>query len=171
MAVMPAQNDTTRTGIPEDNDAATAPFAQRPIVILGAGIIGCATALQLLQNGFRVTLVGEFLPGDKSILYASAWAGAAWHAAGGITDDQKYIQAVTHRYLLKMAKEDPTSGVCIVNGREYLEQAPGKNSSLWGEKVLKNVTPPSFLLFLFFLCAPFSAYIHRPNLSSSSSVH
>jgi FAD dependent oxidoreductase len=124
--------------------AVDTPFSQRPIVILGAGIIGCATALQLLQNGFQVTLVGEFLPGDKSILYASAWAGAAWHAAGGITDDQKYIQAVTHRHLLKMAQEDPSSGVCIVNGREYLEQAPGTNSSVWGEKVLKNVclSPP-----------------------------
>ncbi|OKL60976.1 hypothetical protein UA08_03292 [Talaromyces atroroseus] len=134
MAVMAI--DTSRSHLAENSSAA--PFSQRPIIILGAGIIGCATALQLLQNGFQVTLVGEYLPGDKSILYASAWAGAAWHAAGGITDDQKYIQAVTHRYLLKMAQEDPSSGVCIVNGREYLEQAPGKNSSVWGEKVLKN---------------------------------
>lgn len=116
------------------------PFAQRPVIILGAGIIGCAAAYQLLQNGFQVTLVGEYLPGDKSILYASAWAGAAWHAAAGLDGDQKYIQAVTHRHLLKMALDDSSSGVCVVKGREYLDQAPGKNSSAWGKTVLKNVS-------------------------------
>ena len=116
------------------------PFAQRPIIILGAGIIGCAAAYQLLQNGFQVTLVGEYLPGDKSILYASAWAGAAWHAAAGLDGDQKYIQAVTHRHLLKMALDDSSSGICIVKGREYLDQVPGKNSSAWGKTVLKNVS-------------------------------
>lgn len=121
------------------------PFAQRPVIILGAGIIGCAAAYQLLQNGFQVTLVGEYIPGDKSILYASAWAGAAWHAAAGLDGDQKYIQAVTHRHLLKMALDDPSSGVCIVKGREYLDQVPGKNSSAWGKTVLKNVSLSRFL--------------------------
>lgn len=135
MAVMPGQVETSRASLAE----ASVPFSQRPVVILGAGIIGCAAAYQLLQNGFQVTLVGEYLPGDQNILYASAWAGAAWHAAGGITGDQKYIQAVTHRFLLRMAQEDPSSGVCVVRGREYLEEAPGKNSPLWGKTVLKNV--------------------------------
>lgn len=114
------------------------PFAQRPIVILGAGIIGCATARQLLLNGFPVVLVAEYLPGDTNMHYASAWAGAAWHAAGGITADQRYFQAITHRHLLKMAQEEPQSGVCIVDTREYLEQAPPANSSLWGQHVVSK---------------------------------
>lgn len=114
------------------------PFAQRPIVILGAGIIGCATARQLLLNGFPVVLVAEYLPGDTNMHYASAWAGAAWHAAGGITADQRYFQAITHRHLLKMAQEEPQSGVCIVDTREYLEQAPPANSSLWGRHVVSK---------------------------------
>lgn len=115
------------------------PFAQRPIVILGAGIIGCATARQLLLNGFSVILVAEFLPGDQSIFYASNWAGAAWHAAGGITPDQRYIQAVTHRILLKMAQDHPESGVCIIDSREYLEQAPTKDSAIWARSVVSKV--------------------------------
>ncbi|EYE92057.1 FAD-dependent oxidoreductase [Aspergillus ruber CBS 135680] len=114
------------------------PFAQRPIVILGAGIIGCTTARQLLLNGFPVVLVAEYLPGDQNIFYASAWAGAAWHAAGGINPEQRYFQAVTHRHLLKMAQEDPKSGVCIVDTREFLEQAPPENSSLWGQHVVSK---------------------------------
>lgn len=126
------------------------PFAQRPIVILGAGIIGCTTARQLLLNGFPVVLVAEYLPGDQNIFYASAWAGAAWHAAGGISPEQRYFQAVTHRHLLKMAQEDPASGVCIVDTREFLEQAPAESSSLWGEKVVSNVcqaTDPKYLIY------------------------
>ncbi|KAL4746430.1 hypothetical protein BDW72DRAFT_35283 [Aspergillus terricola var. indicus] len=127
------------------------PFPQRPIVILGAGIIGCATARQLLLDGFSVILVAEFLPGDQSIFYASAWAGAAWHAASGIGADHRYIQAVTHRHLLKMARDEPGSGVCVVDGREYVEQPPLENSSAWGKTVLTKFRdlnpgeyPPNF---------------------------
>lgn len=123
----------------QENNGSTVPFAQRPIIILGAGIIGCAAARQLLLNGFQVVLVAEYLPGDQNILYASAWAGAAWHAAGGITPDQRYLQAVTHRHLLKMAQEDPESGVCVVDALEYLEQPPSKNSAIWGKTVVSNV--------------------------------
>lgn len=116
------------------------PFSQRPVVILGAGIIGCATARQLLQVGFPVVLVAEFLPGDQDISYASAWAGAAWHAAGGISPEQRYFQAVTHRVLLQMA-QDPTSGVQIVDAREYLEQEPSPDSAIWGRTVVSKVRP------------------------------
>lgn len=114
------------------------PFSQRPVVILGAGIIGCAAARQLLLQGFSVVLVAEYLPGDQHICYASAWAGAAWHAAGGITPEQRYYQAVTHRVLLKMA-QDPSSGVSIVKAREYLEQEPSSDSAIWGRTVVSNV--------------------------------
>jgi D-amino-acid oxidase len=117
-----------------------APFAQRPIIILGAGIIGCAAARQLLLQGFDVTLVAEFLPGDQDIRYASAWAGAAWHAAGGISSDQRYLQAVTHRILLKMALE-PETGVSLVDAREYLEQQPTPDSAIWGKTVVSRVSP------------------------------
>ncbi|KAJ5319750.1 hypothetical protein PENANT_c026G10546 [Penicillium antarcticum] len=122
------------------------PFSQRPVIILGAGIIGCATARQLLQNGFPVVLVAEYLPGDRNMYYASAWAGAAWHAAGGITPDQRYLQAVTHRILLKMA-EDPESGVSIVDAREYLEQQPSSDSAIWGKTVVakfREMTPGEY---------------------------
>ncbi|KAJ5666607.1 hypothetical protein N7462_011016 [Penicillium macrosclerotiorum] len=113
------------------------PFSQRPVVILGAGIIGCAAARQLLRQGFSVVVVAEFLPGDQDIYYASAWAGAAWHAAGGITANQQYLQAVTHRVLLKMA-QDPESGVCIVPAREYLEREPTPDSAIWGRTVVSK---------------------------------
>lgn len=124
---------------------ATVPFPQRPIIILGSGIIGCAAARQLLLNGFSVVLVAEHLPGDQSIFYASAWAGAAWHAAGGISPEQRYLQAACYRHLLKMAREEPSSGVCAVQSREYLEQLPSENSSGWGRTILPKVIPQQSL--------------------------
>ncbi|PWY79222.1 FAD dependent oxidoreductase superfamily [Aspergillus heteromorphus CBS 117.55] len=136
---------------PADTPSVGVPFAQRPIIILGAGIIGCATAKQLLLNGFPVILVAEFLPGDQDIRYASAWAGAAWHPAGGISPEWRYLQAITHRHLLRMAHEEPESGVCIVDALEYLEQPPSANSSVWGKAVaskwrdlLPSEYPPNF---------------------------
>lgn len=124
------------------NDTSRLPFSQRPVVILGAGIIGCATARQLLLRGFSVVLVAEYLPGDQDIYYASAWAGAAWHAAGGITPDQRYFQAVTHRVLLQMA-QDPESGVSVVDAREYVEQEPTPDSAIWGRTVVSQVSAHS----------------------------
>lgn len=114
------------------------PYPQRQVVILGAGIIGCAAARQLLLDGFSVVIVAQFLPGDQDIFYASAWAGAAWHAAGGISPEHRYLQARSHRHLRRMALEDPDSGVCIVHGLEYLEQPPGPDSSMWGRTVVSN---------------------------------
>lgn len=119
-------------------NGALQPFSQRPIVILGAGIIGCAVARQLLISGFSVVVVAEFLPGDQDITYASAWAGAAWHAAGGISPDQRYFQVISHRVLLRMA-QDPESGVSVVDGREYLEKEPAPNSAIWGRTVVSKV--------------------------------
>ncbi|KAJ5923820.1 hypothetical protein N7466_008007 [Penicillium verhagenii] len=125
-----------------DHATALVPFSQQPIVILGAGIIGCATARQLLQSGFPVVLVAEYLPGDQDINYASAWAGAAWHAAGGITPEQRYFQAVSHRVLLKMA-QNPESGVSLVNAREYLEERPAPDSAIWGKTVVAKALEPT----------------------------
>jgi D-amino-acid oxidase len=134
--------DAGKVGVGAEHNSFPTPFAQRPIIILGAGIIGCATARQLLLQGFSVQLVAEFLPGDQDINYASAWAGAAWHAAGGITPEQRYLQAVTHRILLQMA-QDPDSGVSVVDAREFLEKEPAPDSAIWGRTVVSKVGPLS----------------------------
>ena len=76
----------------------------------------------------------------------SVRAGAAWHAAGGLVPDYRYMLTSTHRHLLKMAQEEPESGVCKVHSREYVEQPPGENSALWGKAVVSNVCVLSVLL-------------------------
>ncbi|EFI26802.1 D-amino-acid oxidase [Coprinopsis cinerea okayama7 len=50
----------------------------KPILVLGAGVIGLTTALKIqLQGGYRVLILADTLPSDpKSIAYTSQWAGA-----------------------------------------------------------------------------------------------
>ncbi|TFK41511.1 D-aspartate oxidase [Crucibulum laeve] len=50
----------------------------KEIVVLGAGVIGLTTALQIQEKGgYHVTIIAEVLPSDpKTIKYTSHWAGA-----------------------------------------------------------------------------------------------
>ncbi len=122
------------------DNVATSTISQQRIIILGAGIIGCAAARQLLLKGFNVTLVAEYLPGDQNILYASAWAGAAWHAGTDLSGEHKYLQATSYRHLMKLATTEPEAGVCVVTCREYVEEKPGENSAIWGRHVYGHVS-------------------------------
>ena len=49
-------------------------------VVLGAGVIGLSSALELRDAFPRadVVVVAKHFPGDRSIEYASPWAGANW---------------------------------------------------------------------------------------------
>lgn len=52
-------------------------------VILGAGVVGLTTALELKDRypESEVVIVAKFVPGDRSIEYTSPWAGANWMSA------------------------------------------------------------------------------------------
>lgn len=46
------------------------------IVILGAGVLGLTTALQLAQKGYKnVSVIAKHVPGDNHPEYTSIWAG------------------------------------------------------------------------------------------------
>ncbi|KAF9486248.1 D-amino-acid oxidase [Pholiota conissans] len=51
---------------------------KKPIVVLGAGVVGLTTAVKLQETGnYQVTIVAETIPSDpKTIKYTSQWAGA-----------------------------------------------------------------------------------------------
>lgn len=49
-------------------------------IILGAGVIGLTTALELSTRHppSNITILAKHVPGDRSIEYCSPWAGANW---------------------------------------------------------------------------------------------
>lgn len=104
-------------------------FQEKEVIILGAGIIGCATARILLQKGYKVTIVAKDLPGDTDIFYASNWAGAMWYGSGNIKNDyQKFMQTISFRIFSSDLLKDSNCGVCKVQTKELYEERP---TSLW----------------------------------------
>lgn len=55
-------------------------MSKQEFVILGAGVLGLTTALELhgRHPGCEITIVAKFVPGDRSVEYCSPWAGANW---------------------------------------------------------------------------------------------
>jgi hypothetical protein len=74
---------------------------QQHFLVLGAGVIGLTTSLALSHAypSAKITVVAKHFPGDRSIEYASPWAGANWssmaHDNGPL---EKYDEVTFHRF-------------------------------------------------------------------------
>ncbi|KAF6234518.1 hypothetical protein HO173_007143 [Letharia columbiana] len=75
------------------------------VAVLGAGITGLQTALYLLDAGYQVTIIAEYVPGDESAHYASPWAGGQWrsHAKAHETELQGW-DAETYKEWMDMVR-------------------------------------------------------------------
>ncbi|KAH6696928.1 hypothetical protein F5X68DRAFT_219350 [Plectosphaerella plurivora] len=84
-----------------------APQTSRPIVIVGAGIIGLDTALVLCQRGLgpEITIVAEHFPGDNSVKYVSPLAGANFSAISGNDDNALRWDRLGYQHLIKQASQ------------------------------------------------------------------
>jgi len=65
--------------------------AKKEVIVLGAGVVGLTTALEIQSTGkYKVIIIAEILPNDpKSIKYTSQWAGAH-HIYNRNTDEEQY---------------------------------------------------------------------------------
>ncbi|KAL1304348.1 hypothetical protein AAFC00_000746 [Neodothiora populina] len=82
-------------------------------VILGAGVVGLTTALELHKRypDAKITLVAKFLPGDRHPEYASPWAGANWLSVATDNGRQEDWDAVTYERLKHLANDTSKTGV------------------------------------------------------------
>ncbi|CCX05118.1 Similar to D-amino-acid oxidase; acc. no. Q99042 [Pyronema omphalodes CBS 100304] len=78
------------------------------IAVVGAGVIGLETSLQLLTLGHPVTIVAAHFPGSTSIDYASPSAGAHWRTQ---SDDLfiRHCDAITYLSWLSLFSPSPSS--------------------------------------------------------------
>jgi D-amino-acid oxidase len=74
---------------------------EQHILVLGAGVIGLTTSL-VLADAYptaKITVIAKHFPGDRSIEYASPWAGANWssmaHDNGPL---ERYDEVTFHRF-------------------------------------------------------------------------
>ena len=71
------------------------------IAILGAGIIGLTTSLVLAHAypSSKITIIAKHFPGDRSIEYASPWAGANWSSMANDNGQlERYDEVSFHRF-------------------------------------------------------------------------
>ena len=96
---------------------------QLHFIILGAGVIGLTTALELSSQHptSSITILATHLPGDRHINYTSPWAGANW--LSGATDNgrQESWDETTYRKFEKLANEVKESGVQRMNIQAFYD--------------------------------------------------
>ncbi|ODV86583.1 hypothetical protein CANARDRAFT_6169 [[Candida] arabinofermentans NRRL YB-2248] len=84
------------------------------IVVIGAGVVGLTSALQLARKGHKVTIIAKELPGDFSDFYTSPYAGAFFIHIASLKNPEflDELQDISSYYeFLEIAEKDPTSGV------------------------------------------------------------
>ncbi|OIW28787.1 nucleotide-binding domain-containing protein [Coniochaeta ligniaria NRRL 30616] len=79
------------------------------IVVIGAGVSGLTTALELVKKGHTVTVVAKHMPGDYDIEYTSPWAGANVMPMA-VEADSRW-ERNTWPVLKKLAEEVPAAGI------------------------------------------------------------
>jgi D-amino-acid oxidase len=73
-------------------------------VVLGAGVIGLSTALTLhtAYPTATITIAAKHFPGDRSIEYASPWAGANWCSMASDSGPLEHYDRVTFNRFASM---------------------------------------------------------------------
>ncbi len=84
------------------------------VAVVGAGIIGLASALLLAEEGLTVSLIAREFPGDGGVGWASPYAGATLIPPPEM--GQKEMAKESIAWYQRLAKEDPSSGVRVSLG-------------------------------------------------------
>ncbi|KAF3993249.1 hypothetical protein FT663_00523 [Candidozyma haemuli var. vulneris] len=87
--------------------------SSRKVVVVGAGVVGLTSALQLKRADpkYDITIVAAHIPGDLSLGYASPYAGANWHSFAGKNDKRlQELDEPGYHEFQKLA-DNPQSGV------------------------------------------------------------
>ncbi|KAF2868692.1 FAD dependent oxidoreductase [Massariosphaeria phaeospora] len=91
----------------------TSPSSTPTFLILGAGVIGLTTALVLRAHypTANITIAAKHFPGDRSIEYASPWAGANWASFAHDNGPLEKYDEVTFRKFAEIAERWPEVGI------------------------------------------------------------
>lgn len=102
------------------------------IAILGAGVIGLTTALTL-SNAYpnaKLTIIATHFPGDRSISYASPWAGANWSSMATDNGPLENYDAVTYKRFGQLMDGESVHGCKVENVGEGNEAGLGRQG-MW----------------------------------------
>ncbi|KAI9276930.1 hypothetical protein BDA99DRAFT_494448 [Phascolomyces articulosus] len=108
------------------------------VVVVGAGVSGLTTAVDLLKNGYKdVTVIGQYIPGDMTTAYTSPWAGASILSFASSNDVRlQEIDADAHKVFKYLAENVPESSVIHCPGIQFNDQEDeAGEDSFWVRKI------------------------------------
>ncbi|CZR63596.1 probable D-aspartate oxidase [Phialocephala subalpina] len=97
------------------------------IVVVGAGILGLTSALRIQERAdskTEILIVAREFPSDRSIDYASPWAGAHYRPIPATTPQdikEHALSRVTYQLLKQEAAVEPAAGIIFLDGFDYLQ--------------------------------------------------
>jgi hypothetical protein len=102
------------------------------IVILGAGVIGLTSSLVLAHAypSATITIVAKHFPGDRSIEYASPWAGANWSSMANDNGVLEKYDEVTFKCFGELMDGKPVHGCRVLRTGEGNEIGLGRQE-MW----------------------------------------
>ncbi|KAL0138449.1 hypothetical protein V8B55DRAFT_1597832 [Mucor lusitanicus] len=112
-----------------------------PIVVLGAGVIGLSTALQLKQKGYKkVMIIAKYVPGDMCIEYTSPFAGAHWRTMAPNNNTLlKKFDTVTYNRFMELAKSSENPGIMVLPSYDYYDDAElPENADPWFKDLVQD---------------------------------
>jgi len=107
------------------------------IALIGSGIVGLTTALEIQAKGHAVTIYAESLPGDdKSTRYTSPWAGAHHLMVRGDDPKKREFEIETFYRLWADSERESENALFLMRSeqREYYE-----DDSITGETELEHM--------------------------------
>lgn len=109
------------------------------VTVLGAGVVGLTTALQLSKKGYSITVVAKHMPGDYDIEYASPWAGANYLPVGAPGSDLAEYEKNTWPELERLAANVPEAHIHFQNTFVYNRSKDiGSTTGNWFAELLKT---------------------------------
>ncbi|OAQ86366.1 FAD dependent oxidoreductase superfamily [Purpureocillium lilacinum] len=97
---------------------------RKHVAVIGAGVLGLTTALELAKQGHGVTVLAKDLPGDWTIDYASPKAGAHFRPTSVTNAREAFENTLMHETYAKLGeicRTESTSGVEFVPAVEYFD--------------------------------------------------
>ncbi|KAI1613037.1 FAD dependent oxidoreductase [Exophiala viscosa] len=105
------------------------------VAVVGAGIIGLASALLLAEEGLKVIVIARDLPGDGGIGWASPYAGATLIPPPEMGQQDMAKESIA--WYQRLAEKDPSSGVRTVTATEYFTDRD-TDDSIWYKDFIPN---------------------------------
>lgn len=119
-------------------------------MVIGAGVIGLTTALELKARhpNAEIVIVAKYLPGDAFPEYTSNWGGANWFPASFDGGRQEKWDAITYRKFKDLSVNRPDSGVKAMNIKFHYDQPiedvgilTKSTGKLWFEELVGGLRP------------------------------